>query len=199
MPRSFNFKFDIDWQTLSRDPKKAVRLVLGTLLGLNLIAAWFVFQTPGGSLEDLEREIVSKRHELVNRQATIQRLQKIVDKCEIAQREGDSFLTSYFLDRPTSSSMLESELDSAAKAANIRPRDRSYSDEPIEGSDTLGIRTINANYEGTYADLIQFINQLDRSKRLLILDQLNAQPIQGTGALAINLKMNVFYREEPGL
>lgn len=198
MPRSFNFNFNWDWQSILRDPKQAVRIALGVLLGANLIATWFVFQTPGGSLEELESEIASKRKELVTRQTTIQRLQKIVEKCDVARNEGDQFLTTYFLDRQNSSSKLELELDAAATAANIHPRDRSYNDEPIEGSDTLGIRTINANYEGTYADLIQFINQLDRSKRLLILDQMNAQPIQGTpGTLAITLKMAVFYREEP--
>ena len=58
--------------------------------------------------------------------------------------------------------------------------------------------TINANYEGTYADLIQFVNAVDRSKRLLIIDQMAAQPQPQAGALVVNLRMNAFFREEAG-
>jgi hypothetical protein len=66
--------------------------------------------------------------------------------------------------------------------------------EPIEGSDTLGMLTITANYQGSYADLVQFVNRLDRSRKFLILESLTATPQQNSGVLNVNMKLNTFIR-----
>ncbi len=189
---------NLDWRRVARDPKAAVRTVLGVLLLANLIAAWFVFQTPGGSLEELESSVLSAQKTLTARQAALQRTERAVELASKASASGGEFLETYFLARQTAYSTLLVELEDAASKAGIRARDRSYNYEPVEGSEDLGMLTINANYEGTYADLIQFVNAVDRSKRLLIIDQMAAQPQPQAGALVVNLRMNAFFREEAG-
>lgn len=197
MPRSFS-SLSIDWRRVARDPKAAVRAVLGVLLLANLIAAWFVFQTPGGSLESLESDVLTAQRTLAARQAALEGAQRAVDLAAKANESGGQFLGTYFLARRTAYSTLLAELEEAAAKAGIKPRDRSYNYEPVEGSEDLGMLTINANYEGTYGDLIQFVNAIDRSKRLLIIDQLAAQPQQQAGGLVVNVKLNAFFREEAG-
>lgn len=187
-----HFKFDVSAHT--RDPQHVVRIGLGVLLAVNLIAAWFVFQTPGGTLEQLELDMISQRTQLEARQRSLARLKKLVGKAENGRDVGDQFQAQYFLPRRNAYSMLEVDLALAAKAAGIKSKERTYNYEPIEGSDTLGMLNINANFEGTYADLIELVNQIDRSKRLIILEQLQAQPQQGTNALAISVKLNAFFR-----
>ncbi len=190
MRRSFNF----EWESHTRNPQSLVRAGLGVLLVANLIAAWFVFRTPGGTLEQLELDMISQRTQLVGRQRALDRLKKVVEKAADGRAEGDQFMAAYFLPRRTAYSMLEVDLAAAAKEAGIRSKERTYSYEPVEGSETLGMLNINANFEGTYADLIELVNAIDRSKRLMILEQLQAQPQQGTDALAISLKLNAFFR-----
>jgi Tfp pilus assembly protein PilO len=171
-----------------------VRVGLGVLLAANLIAAWFVFQTPGGTLEQLELDMSSQRNQLVSRERSLERLKRVVEKATSGREEGDRFMAAYFLPRRTTYSMLEVDLALAAQAAGIKGKERTYSYEPVEGSDTLGMLNINANFEGTYADLIELVNAIDRSKRLIILEQLQAQPQQGSEGLAISLKLNAFFR-----
>lgn len=178
------------------DPKGPVRLALGVLLLANLIAAWFVFRPLGGSLDEQERRIAGMRKQFAAQQQTLAKLKAVVAKVDKARGEGDKFLKGYFIPRRTAYSTLAIELGKAAQAAGVKPKDHSLSYELIEGSDTLGMLTITANYEGTYADLIQFVNELDRSSRLLILDALQAQPQQGSPTLNIGLKMNAFLRED---
>ncbi|MBI5084958.1 MAG: hypothetical protein HZB13_10235, partial [Acidobacteria bacterium] len=195
MPRSFSpagLAAAVKAQT--RDRRHAVRLVLGILLAANLIAAWFAFRTPGGSLQDLESELIAKRKEVLARQQSLERVRKLAALSGSARQAGDNFLDSYFLPRRHAYSILEVDLANAAKAANIRAKERTYGFEPIEGSDTLGMLNINANFEGTYADLISLVNSIDRSKRLLIIEQLQAQPQQGANTLAISVKLNAFFR-----
>ena len=191
MPRSFN----IDWRQVLRDPNMAARAAVAVLLVATLGAAFFAFQTPGGSVDSLEGDIAQARRDIAARQQALARLRAIAAKSAVALEAGDKFLNEYFLNRQTAYSTLETDLAEAAKSAGVKPRERTYSYEPIEGSETLGMVTVTANYEGTYADLVEFVYALDRSKRLLIVDSLAAQPQQGLGVLNITIKLNAFFRE----
>ena len=60
--------------------------------------------------------------------------------------------------------------------------------------------TINANYQGTYADLMKFVHQVDHSNRLLILDQMTASPQQqGASDLNVVTRFLVIVKDEPNL
>jgi hypothetical protein len=54
---------------------------------------------------------------------------------------------------------------------------------------------ITANYQGSYADLVQFVNRLDRSRKFLIVESLTASPQQGSGVLNVSMKLNAFVQE----
>lgn len=198
MRRNFSVSANLDWRRLlhpgSLDRPTVVRIVLGALLALNVAAAWFVFHPPGGSFEDLEGQIVTTRQQIAARRLSIERLHRTGDKTLQARQTGEQFLNQYFLPRRHAYSLLEIELGAAAKTAGIHPKDHTISYEPVEGSDTLGMLVITASFEGTYADLITFVNQIDRAQRLLILESLQAQPIQGTQVLAITMKLDAFLR-----
>lgn len=187
---------DHRWKAWLRDPRHAVRLVLGVLLAANLAAAWFAFHTPGGTVEDLERELADKRRQLTLRLQAVERLKQQAASAASARESGETFLREYFLPRQHAYSLLEIELANAARRSGVRARERNISFEPIEGSDTLGVLVINANFEGTYADLIELLYAIDRSRRLLILEQLQASPQQTGGTLAMTLKLNAFIRME---
>jgi len=186
----------MQWKAWMREPRHAVRLALGVLLAANLAAAWFVFHTPGGTVEELEQELAAKRRQLVARQQAVARLKAQAEKALAAREESERFLREYFLPRRHAYSLLEVELANAARRSGVRARERTISFEPIEGSDTLGTLVVNANFEGTYADLIELLYSIDRSKRLLILEQLQAAPQQAGATLAMTLKLNAFIRME---
>ena len=122
-------------------------------------------------------------------------LRSLVSKVEGARQAGDQFLLEHFTDQQTAYSTLLDEMGRAAKEAGIQEREHSFALEPIEGSDTLGMLSITANYQGSYADLIQFVNRLDRSARLVIVESLTATPQQSTGLLNVNMRLNTFVRE----
>ena len=111
-----------------------------------------------------------------------------------------NFLDQYFLARRTAYSTLLSELVAAADEAKIKPKEHAYSTEPIEGSDSLSMMSISANYEGTYSNLMRFVHELDRSPQFLIIDSLNATPQQGANSstVTVTMKIDAFVREEPG-
>jgi hypothetical protein len=105
-------------------------------------------------------------------------------------------MSSYFLPRRPAYSTIVAELNNLASQAKITPRDSAWALEPVEGSDTLDMLQISANFEGTYPDLIHFINLLDKSNRLLIIESLNATPQQSGGRLNVMLKLDTFVQED---
>jgi hypothetical protein len=173
-----------------------IRIVLGALLALNLIAVGLVLFPPGGSADDLERELATLRSQMAPKRALLERTRFNVIAIEKARGEGDQFLDNHFLTRRTADSALLSELTAAAGKAQIKERDRASTVEFIEGSDSLSMMTITANYEGTYRNLLNFISELDRSQQLLIIESMSAAPQQGSNTLTVSMKIDAFIRDE---
>ena len=187
MPRSFNGAAGITVRW---------RIALGVLLLGTIGAAWILFYPPGGSADDLQQQLQALEVQTATRRALLTSTRQHVAAVERGRTEGDRFLNQYFLARRTAYSTLLSELVDAADRAKIKPKEHAYATEPIEGSDDLSMMSISANYEGTYANLMRFVHEIDRSQRLLIIEALNAAPEQSGGTLNISMKIDTFVRED---
>ena len=180
----------------TRDLTRKIRIVLGALLALNLIAAGLVLFPLGGSADDLERELAALQAQIMQKRALLDRTRLNVAAIEKARGEGDHFLDNYFISRRIADSTLLSALTEAASKAQIKERDRAQTTEYIEGSDSLSMMTISANYEGTYKNLLNFISELDHSDQLLIVESMSAAPQQGSNILTVSLKIDAFIRDD---
>lgn len=181
-----------------KDPKFLVRVILGVLLVANVAAAALVLFPPGGSAEDLERQLATLQAQIGQRKVTLDRTREHAAAVEKGRAQGDKFLNDYFLVRRTAYSTMESDLAAAAAGAKIKPRERAYATEPIEGSVTLSMMSVTAGFEGSYRDILNFVHEIDRSPRLLMIESLNAAPQQGTNLLAVTMKIDAFVREDAG-
>lgn len=198
MPRNFNIGSLVGQLGLKKnDPRTTARVGLGVLLACNLVAGWFVFSPIGGSADEMETRLLDLQRQVSSKQAVLKRSKELAAKVDKGRTQGDEFLGRYFLSRPTTYSTLVGELNSLAKAAGVRPKEQAFNEEEVEGSDELGMVSITAGYEGSYADLLHFLRELDKANRLVIIESLAASPQQGTGVLNISLRLNTFIRETP--
>ena len=183
-----------------KDPRVAVRVVLGLLLLANLVSAVIVFKPFGGSAEDLLREQQSLSAQASQLDARLAATRKLVTKVKGARDAGDAFVAQYFIDEPTAASTILLELNTTATSAGVTMGQAQLNREPIEGSDTLLIQTMQIGFEGTYANLTKFINLLDKSPRFLIIENLQASAPQQQGGqrLTVTLKIDAFLREAAG-
>lgn len=195
MRRSFSLP-KIQWPP--RSTTGIAQLVLALLLVLNLIATWFVWYPLGGSPEQLEQDMLNLKAKVLQSRIVLERTRQNVSKVETGRSQGDSFMQVNFLAERTAYSNLLGELVQAAKDSKVTPKEHTFSIEPIEGSDDLAMLTIAGTYDATYADLMQFINRIDRSPRLLIIEALAATPQQGAaGRLNCSIKLDAFIHLEP--
>lgn len=191
MPRNYNLNV---WPPTN--PGAIMRLSLGVLLAANLVAGYFVLRPPGGSPEELRQQVSEMRVQIRQQQTALDRTRALAGKIQIGRAEGDKFMAGYFLPRRTAYSIILAELNELAAQSKVTAKESAYAIEPVEGSDTLEMMQISANYEAAYGDLIRFINMLDKANRLLILESLNATPQQNGARLNIMLKLDTFVKED---
>ena len=196
MPRNFNLP---SAQNLlggrGMDSQFVARLVVGVLLLLNLVAAYFVYSPYSGSAAELDEQLSALRRQVTQKRAQLERTKLMGSKIDKGRAEGDAFLAQYFLSRPTTYSTVVSEISQMAKASGVRVREHAFNEEEVEGAGDMSMLSITGNYEGTYADLLHFMRALDQANRLVIIESLAAAPQQSTGILSIALKFNTFVRE----
>jgi type IV pilus assembly protein PilO len=181
-----------------KDPRVAVRVVLGVLVVANLVAALIAFRPWGGSVEDLTRQQLQLRQQLTAAQKRLDQSKVIVEKVERARKEGDQFLGKYITERRTTMSLIEGELNRIAKDAGVTSKGDSINLDAVEGSDTLWQMTISAVYEAQYPNLAKLINMLDKSQRFLIISNMVATPKSTGNLLTVTLRLDTFVRAEPG-
>lgn len=184
----------LDW----RDPRVYMRAILAVLLLGNLVAFYLLMFPPGGSFDEIDSRLVELRQRGITQARNLERVKALATKVKDSRTAGDKFLSSYFMDRRKAASTIVSELSALAKQAGIKPREHSFVLEPVEGAEDLSIMTVNGSYEGTYADLIQFVYRIDHSPRFLIIENLSAAPQQNGGTLNISIRFHVFVKEVPG-
>ena len=190
-----------------KDPRVAMRVVVGVLLAANLAMAVVAFKPFGGGADDLRKDQARLSTQLRQLQANLDKSKQHVAKIEIARTEGDDFLSKYIMDKRSAPVTMVAELNKAASDAGVRVLPDTFSYEEIEGSDTLQMMSIQAPFEGNYAGLTKLVNQLEKSPTFWIIDEmsLNAPQQQNqrvaVGAqqnLNVSLKLLAFVRDTAG-
>jgi hypothetical protein len=166
------------------------------LLVANLIAGYFVLRPIGGAPEDLQQQVVRMGTDIIQQQANLEKTRALAGKIEIGREQGGKFLSNYFLPRRTAYSTIMTDLYDAANQSKVTPKDSTNTIEPVEGSDSLEMMQITWNFEASYDNLLHFVNLIDKTNRLLIMEGLNATPQQGAKSLNVMLKLDTYVRED---
>jgi Tfp pilus assembly protein PilO len=181
-------------ERFGKDPRVVIRIVLGLLLLANLLVASVLFRPWWGSPEELQGRLAQLQTDVRQRGETVGRLRRLLETVRKTNTEADQFIDEHFLNGRSAYLNALSELDSMAQKSGIKRRGDSITAEPVEGSDTLAMLVITGNYEGTYSDLIHFVNAIDRSSRFVTIESLQATPQQSQGALSIVMRLNLYMR-----
>ncbi|HCC58753.1 MAG TPA: hypothetical protein DEQ47_16150 [Solibacterales bacterium] len=182
-----------------KSTQNLLRLGIVVLIAANLLAAAFAFHWFGNPAEETQAEVRNTQRQLAAVQSHLTTARSLSSKVVQARSAGDQFLTTYMTDRRNTYSTVLAELNRIAVEAGMKSKEKALPPlDPIEGSDNLSIMTVTANYEGTYPQLVKFVNLLDKSQRFIIIESLQAAPQQGANTLNISIRVNTFVRGDSG-
>ncbi|MCZ2155701.1 MAG: hypothetical protein LC114_17685 [Bryobacterales bacterium] len=181
------------------DVKRMARIVLGTLLGLNLVAALMLLEIFGGSPEGLEATQRRLESQLAQQRSRLEQTRSLATKMQAGGAEAEQFIRTYFLDQRRAAGDLLKELETIESGAGIRGRGKNFTVDAIEGTEEYQLLTIDAGYDATFAQLVEFVNAIDRSKRLLILDSLQVTPDRDNLGLQAQAKLYAFIHKNAAM
>lgn len=179
----------------ANDAKRKARIVLGSLLALNLLAALLLLEVFGGSPEGLEAAQRRLESQLQRQRAHLEQTRKLTAKMQAGGAEAEQFILAHFLDQRRAAGDLLNALEEIESGAGIRGRGKNFTVDAIEGTEDYQLLTIDAGYDATFAQLVEFVNAVDRSKRLLILDSLQVTPDRDNTGLQAQAKMFAFIQK----
>lgn len=194
MPRTF------DWSSFAgsngvRGARFWLQATGGVLAVLNIVALFFYLDPPGGSRKQLDDESTRIRSQIAATHGKTTRLSSVAAKVQLGSTESSDFEAKYFLAQRSAYGAVIAEIQRMAKASGLQARDAVFTEEPIEGSADLSLLNTTANYEGTYANLMRFLNEVDHSPMLLMLETLQATPQQRPGQIAASMRFQAIVRE----
>lgn len=183
-----------------KDTRVLVRLALGILLAANVIAAGFAFHLFDDSPEKLATDVQRTRHQVLAAIVRLNRTRQLSGKVDLGREEGNKFISTYMTSRRETYSTILGELHATAAQTGMKPKDSLIGPpDAIQGTDSLDMMTITASFEGSYQNLVKFINLLDKSKRFVIIESLTASPQQNGALLQVTLKLNTFVKDDPSV
>lgn len=146
-------------------------VVLAVLNGLFFALAL----RPASARASADREALRTLEEdLQARRSIVARYRAIRASLGDASREDAAFLQQKFLPRASGYSTIMAEVDKLGQETRVRRGAVNYNLLEVEGHPELFQVQIQTTVEGDYANIVQFINKVERDPLFLLIDQIAA-------------------------
>ncbi len=204
MPSNFNrMRSNLNFGSLDlKAAQRGSRFWLQTasiaLAVLNAVALFLYLDPPGGSRSELMGESQRLTSAISAAKAQALHLKRISSNVQLGSEQSVDFEGRYIFPRRRAYESIIAEIQRMATDAKLVERDGAWTEEPIEGSDDLSLLTNQVNFEGSYASLMRFLYEVDRSPKMLMLDTLTATP-QKAGQITAQVRFQAVTREEPAI
>jgi type IV pilus assembly protein PilO len=195
MPLKLPRKLNLPSPGSVTDPRFLVRVLLGILFVANLVAAAMAYHVFDASPEALNQQLAAAIAQRQAWQLQLNRTRTLAGSVDRGKQEGEKFLSTYMTSRRHTYSTIIGELTETAKTAGMKAG-ATLSLEPIQGSDDLDMMSVTLTLEGNYAQLMKFVNLLDRSPRFLIIETLTVTPRAKSDILSVGVKLDTFVKED---
>jgi len=170
-----------------RQTRKKLRLVIGVLVLVNVLALVVVFTPLGGGSKARQAEMNQLNQERKARATAPWR--GLDKKIPVAQQQIENF----YHDRlATEESAISTDLGRIASETGVKMSAEKYSakDQPIDGLQKIEIA---ADLSGDYLQLVRFVNALERNKLFFIVDDVELGS-QESGVVKLQIKVETYLR-----
>lgn len=167
--------------------------LLATLLVLDA-GVYFGWIRSSAMLGGIEPGQVAQLEELVAKQAAeVARLRRVRSQAPQLAPQLERFVTERFLPVRTGFSQVAEELEEAASPAGVRLGRVSYETEREREDPALERIAITSSVEGRYANLLRYLEELERSPHFYLIDELSVVGTQ-SGEVRLEMRLATYFR-----
>jgi len=171
-----------------RDTRRKVTTALVVLVVLDL-AALGILLSPIGAQGQRQQQVAQMQRELQVRTAEVAPLQGIDKKVEEAKQQVNTFFASRL---PSRYSQIADELGKIAQENHVQFATVHYVTEDTDLKDTSRV-VMDASLAGDYTNVVKFINAMERSKTLFLVDGVTlGQESAGGGGVRLSIRLETY-------
>ncbi|MBI2682407.1 MAG: hypothetical protein HYX26_04190 [Acidobacteriales bacterium] len=174
--------------TQTRKRLRATALVLGAASAL--MAAYLVSPLSTGQPSRM-KDLGEKQKEARNLEAQVKPLRDMPNLLVRAQVDIDKFYKDRLTGRYSS---IQDELGKLAAKNGVTLSDAKYDTFALEGASDLQAVAMSATLEGSYANLIKFVNSVERSKLFFLVDAIQLADQKNNSTVRLSIQMESYLR-----
>jgi Tfp pilus assembly protein PilO len=172
--------------------KRVVLIAIAVVCAADVALAVFLWQGSREGPEELQAQGEKLRAQAKLLQADVNRGREIRTSLPQVGKDCDNFYHDAFLDPTTAYSEVSSDLETIARKSNLRTTDINFKQKALKDHGVTEV-SITGSVEGEYPALVQFINGLERSKNMYLLDGLSLGSAS-TGGIRLRLDLRTYFR-----
>lgn len=175
------------------DWKKAVRVGLIVLLAADVVLLMWVWQLRGAAPEAqaAQRDILRRQHAALG--GDVQQAALIRTRLPEVEKQCDQFLQQQILPQAGGYSVVVEDLNRMASQTGLTARGVQYKQKELKERGVSEVE-VTANIEGGYANVVRFINALERSKQFYLLKELTLAESSGGISVRLSLQLKTYFR-----
>jgi type IV pilus assembly protein PilO len=172
-----------------RQTRKNIKIALGVLVGVDVLAAAVLFSPLVGSADSRRQELTQLRSELQTKTRQVEPLTDLPKKVINANRQIADFYKKRF---PAQESEIPTQFDKLAAANGVAVEQAKYK---VDEDETGRLRPVEleANLSGNYVSLAKFINALERDDMFFIISSITLAGEQ-KGPIKLQMKLETYLK-----
>ena len=174
-------------------PKQWVRIALGVLLALDVgLLAWnYQASDANPKSQAAQRDRLKRQHQLLGEDVRMAaeirtRLPEIEQQCA-------SFVKERLLPVSSGYSTVVEDLNRISAETGLHARGIQYRQKDLPARGVAEVQ-VAASVEGGYANLVRFINAMEKSKQFYLLEELALVEATTGNAIRLNLQLKTYFR-----
>jgi Tfp pilus assembly protein PilO len=169
-----------------------VRLAVGAILVVDVVLLGVLWQAAAEHPATAEKRLEQLREQNRQLAADVRRATAIREELPEVRKQCDTFLRDTLHQSSGGYSAVVADLEKVAADAGLPPGTISFRQRPADKQGIIEVQ-VTTGVEGSYAALVKFVNGLERSKSLYLLDSVSLS----TGhdrVIHMSLQMRTYFR-----
>lgn len=175
--------------------KRVIYVALGVLLLADAALLYQQWRSGGGGPRAMQEQRDELRAQEKLLGADVRRVRAIRDRLPEVRRQCDEFFARQFLQSRGGYSTVVADLSEIAEKAGLEATSVTFKERALDKRGVTEV-AISATVEGSYSDLVKFINGIERSENFYLLDSLSLTSAAG-GEIKLTLALRTYFRAAP--
>jgi Tfp pilus assembly protein PilO len=160
---------------------RTIRILLTVIVILDIALVVMLFRPPSPSVAERQKRYEESHIRNNQTLSTVKQMQDLKTKLQSAIQKDREFADSHFLRRRKAFSIMIANLELLASKNKLRTSTISYGLKEEKDQPGYVQVSVKMSIDGSYTDLIQFINSLEKSDLFWLIDNMQVSGSTGSG------------------